>query len=112
MNRINIDHLTEAELVDLNYRIVQRLRLIRQVHAHQAMLEFRIGDRVTFATQDRVPVSGILTRYNKKSDTVVTDDGQRWNVSPNFLRRSESGDEPPRRQEGAHPNALLLLRPK
>jgi hypothetical protein len=32
----------------LNHRIVQRLRLMSQVHAHKAMLEFRIGDRVTF----------------------------------------------------------------
>jgi hypothetical protein len=27
------------------------------------MMEFRIGDRVTFETQDRGPVFGILTRY-------------------------------------------------
>jgi hypothetical protein len=93
MNRINIDHLTEAELIDLNHRIVQRLRLISQVHAHQAMLEFRIGDRVAFESQDGTPVFGILTRYNQKSVTVITDGGQRWNVSPRFLRRAESSRE-------------------
>src|SRR6516164_8924157 len=81
MNRINIDHLTEAELLDLNHRIVQRLRLISQVHAHKAMLEFRIGDRVAFDRGSEAPVFGILTRYNRKSVTVVTDDGHRWNVS-------------------------------
>jgi len=90
MNRINIDHLTEAELIDLNHRIVQRLRLMSQVHAPKAMLEFRIGDRVTFEPEGGTPVLGILTRYNKKSVTVITDDGHRWNVSPRFLRLAES----------------------
>ena len=66
MNRINIDHLTEAELIDLNHRIVQRLRLFSQAHARKAMLEFRIGDRVTFEPDVGTPVFGIVTRYNKK----------------------------------------------
>jgi hypothetical protein len=38
------------------------------------MLEFRIGDRVTFEPKDGTPVFGILTRYNTKSVTVITDD--------------------------------------
>jgi hypothetical protein len=111
MNRISIDHLTEAELIDLNHRIVQRLRLISQVHAHKAMLEFRIGDRVTFEPQGGNPLFGILTRYNKKSVTVVTDDG-RWNVSPSFLRRAELGHETATGQEDAHPSAVIPFRQK
>jgi hypothetical protein len=31
---INIDQLTEAELIDLNHRIVARLRFLRQLEAH------------------------------------------------------------------------------
>ena|SRR6516162_1499932 len=112
MNRISIDHLTEAELIDLNHRIVQRLRLIRQVHAHKAMLEFRIGDRVTFEPQGGNPVFGILTRYNKTSVTVVTHDGHRWNVSPSFLRRAELGHETATGQEVAHPSSLIPFRQK
>jgi hypothetical protein len=46
--KIDIDKLTEAELVDLNNRIVERLRLLQQMRAHAQMLEFRIGDRVSF----------------------------------------------------------------
>ena len=45
---IDIDALSEAELVDLNHRIVERLRFLHQIHAHQTMLKFSIGDRVTF----------------------------------------------------------------
>jgi hypothetical protein len=114
MNRINIDDLTEAELIDLNHRIVQRLRLIRQVHAHQAMLEFRIGDRVTFETQEGTPVFGILTRYNQKSVSVITDDGHRWTVSPRFLRRVESSRETGKtgREETAHSGSIIPFKQK
>ena len=44
MTKINIDELTEAELIDLNHRIVERLRFLSQMHAHERMLEFRIGE--------------------------------------------------------------------
>lgn len=45
--RIDIDGLTEAELLDLNHRVVERLKFLNQMRAHAQMLEFRIGDRVT-----------------------------------------------------------------
>jgi hypothetical protein len=90
MVKIDIDKLTEAELVDLNNRIVERLRFLHQMRAHADMLEFRIGDRVSFQPQGRAPVVGMLTRYNRKTVTIITDDGQHWNVSPQFLRRVES----------------------
>jgi len=36
--KIDIDKLTEAELVDLNNRIVERLRFLDQMRAHARML--------------------------------------------------------------------------
>jgi len=87
--RLDIDNLTEAELIDLNNRIVERLRFLHQMRAHSAMLEFRIGDRVTFQPDGRPPVTGTLTKYNRKSVTVITDQGEKWNVAPAFLRRFE-----------------------
>ena len=77
---IDIDHLTEAELIDLNNRIVERLRFLHQMRSHKQMLEFRIGDRVAFQPAGRPMLTGILTRYNKKTVTIVTDGGERWNV--------------------------------
>jgi hypothetical protein len=68
--KINIDELTEAELIDLNHRIVERLRFLNQMRAHGQMLEFKIGDRVTFQPGSRPPVVGMLTRYNKNTVTV------------------------------------------
>ena len=84
---IDINQLTEAELIDLNHRIVARLRVLRQLEAHVTMLEFRIGERVRFHPEGRAPVTGMITRYNKKTVSILTDDGHRWNVSPQFLER-------------------------
>ena len=52
--KIDIDRLTEAELIDLNHRIVARLRLLNQMRAHSEMLEFKIGDRVTSGLRGEV----------------------------------------------------------
>ncbi|KFG69446.1 hypothetical protein [Microvirga sp. BSC39] len=85
--KIDIDQLTEAELIDLNHRIVERLRFLDQMRAHVEMLDFKIGDWVTFQPTSQGPFEGMLTRYNKKTVTVITDIGQRWNVSPTLLSR-------------------------
>lgn len=85
--KIDIDNLTESELIDLNNRIVERLRFLSQMRAHAEMLEFKIGDRVAFQPAGRGELTGMLTRYNRKTVTVITDDGQRWNVSPAFIRK-------------------------
>lgn len=82
MTRINIDQLTEAELVDLNHRIVERLRFLQHMRAHGAMMKFSIGQRVVFDAPGQPQVTGVLVKYNKKTVTVVTDEGVRWNVSP------------------------------
>jgi hypothetical protein len=85
--KIDIDQLTEEELIDLNHKIVERLRFLSQMRAHSQMLDFKIGDRVAFQPQGRPPVVGMLTRYNRKTVTVITDSGQHWNVASGFLRK-------------------------
>jgi hypothetical protein len=90
--KIDIDKLTEEELIDLNNRIVARLRFLNQMRAHSQMLDFRIGDRVTFQPEGRSPLFGIINRYNKKTVTVITDSGQHWNVAPGLLRKTASSD--------------------
>jgi len=35
---IDIDKLTEEELIDLNHRIVERLRFLSQIRGHSKML--------------------------------------------------------------------------
>jgi hypothetical protein len=54
------------------------------------MLEFKIGDRVSFHPEGRPAVVGMLTRYNRRTVTVITDSGQRWNVAPALVRRVDT----------------------
>jgi len=95
MAKINIDELSEAELIDLNHRIVERLRFLSQMRAHSEMLDFKIGERVTFHPEGYPQLFGILTRYNRNSMTVITDAGQQWNVAPRLLRRVDAREGNP-----------------
>jgi hypothetical protein len=104
---INIDTLSEAELADLNHRIVERLRFLRQARAHVAMLQFRIGQRVSFQPEGRSPVFGVVTRYNRKSVSVQATDGLRWTVSPTLL----TSEEPEPADEGATAAPKILQLP-
>src|SRR5437016_2819983 len=96
MHNININSLSEEELVELNHKVVARLRFLREMRSHVQMLDFRIGERVRFQPSGRPEVIGTLTRYNKKTVTVITDSGQHWNVAPSLLYkvRSNSDERP------------------
>lgn len=83
--KIDIDKLTEAELIDLNNRGVARLKFLQQMRAHARMLDFSIGQRVAFQPEGHPPLKGVIAKYNRKTVTVITDNGQQWNVSPVFL---------------------------
>ena len=81
---IDIDQLTEDELVELNHRIIERLKFIDTMQAHQSMMAFNIGNRVSFDSKHGRQI-GILTKFNQKTVTVVTDNGHRWRISPHLL---------------------------
>lgn len=49
------------------------------------MVKFTKGDRVGFQTKDGDTLEGVVLRLNKKTVSVLTDSGQRWNVSPGLL---------------------------
>jgi len=87
---IDIDKLTEAELIDLNRRVVARLKFLNQMKAHAAMLDFSLGEQVSFQPEGRPLITGFISKYNRKTVSVITSDGQQWNVSPILLRRAEA----------------------
>jgi hypothetical protein len=98
---MDIDQLTEAELIALHHRIVERLRFLEQMRAHGTMLAFNIGERVTFTPKGQPPLTGMVVKYNQKTMTVITDDGQRWNVSPSLLSKAKP-------QEGARVKSNVI----
>jgi hypothetical protein len=84
---IDIDHLTEQELLELNHQIVQRLKFLENARAHLAMMEFRPGERVHFNPEGRTAVTGTITKLNQKTVAVLTEDGKRWKVAPSLLHK-------------------------
>ena len=100
MNKFDIDSLTEEDLIELNHKIVARLRFLSQMRSHSKMLDFRIGERVKFRPDGRAEVTGTLTQYNRKTVTVITDSGEHWRVAPGLLSKVESAAAgTPRREE-------------
>lgn len=88
----DVENLKEDELLDLHHRVVDRLNFLELVRNRDLMLEFNIGDRVVFTPTGRSQVYGIITKYNKKTVSVITDSGQKWNVGPNLLERASQSE--------------------
>jgi hypothetical protein len=82
---IDIDHLSAEELVVLNHRIVERLKMLESLEAHKSMMQFHPGARVSFDSPQNERLTGTIMKFNRKTVTVVTDNGQRWNISPHLL---------------------------
>ena len=76
--QIDIDQLTEEELVELNHRVVARLHFINQMRSHQQMMDFRVGEKVAFQPPGRPLLKGTLTRFNQKTVTIIMENGQQW----------------------------------
>ncbi|MBU2714343.1 hypothetical protein [Zooshikella harenae] len=84
---IDIDRLTVEELIELNHKVVERLKFLQSMHAHKDMMKFNIGEKVSFDPPGQAKQIGTLMKYNKKTVTVITDSGQKWNVSPHLLNK-------------------------
>lgn len=84
---IDIDDLTYEELIELNQKIIAKLKFLDTMHAHKEMMRFNPGDQVCFDPQGRGKLFGTLVKYNKKTVTVMTESGEKWNVSPHLLSK-------------------------
>jgi hypothetical protein len=82
---IDISRFSEAELIDLNRRIVERLRLIRSARQLTALARFSVGMAVEFTPEDGRVIRGTISRLNRQTATVLSPEGQ-WRVSPSLLR--------------------------
>lgn len=84
---IDIDELSEDELIELNHRVVERLKFLESFHTHNEMMEFTPGEKVSFESPGKGRQIGTLVKFNKKTVTVITESGQKWNISPHFLNK-------------------------
>ena len=87
---INIDSLSVDELVDLNKRVVSRIKELNLQKQAQAALKFRMGDIVSFVkTDDNVKIVGLVLSTKKTKITILTENGKQWTVSPALLSPEE-----------------------
>jgi hypothetical protein len=84
---IDITKLSEAQLSELNQKIVARLKFLQETRMQQQMQNFEVGDRVSFHAPGHDPKTGIVAKCNRKTITVITEDRHQWNVAPVFLSR-------------------------
>ncbi len=96
-----VQRMSEDELLFLNRLIVQRLKFLGQARSMVMMARFSVGDRVGFQTRSGQRKLGLVVRLNKKTASVVTDDGQQWNVHPGLLTSAGAGDIEPRQERSS-----------
>ena len=82
---IELDELSYDELLDLNDRIIARLKFLDATDALNAMMKFNLGAKVCFDSTKHGMQVGTLIKFNQKTVTVLTDEGRQWKVSPQML---------------------------
>ena len=85
---IDLTRYTEAELLELNRRVIERIKVLRQGRCRESMAEFNVGDRASFRRDCGHEVIGTIVRLNQKSVTIVSTDGVHWRVAPIFLKKA------------------------
>ena len=83
---VDIDQMTIDELVALNHRIVERIKFLEHAQAHLDIMAFNLGARVSFDSQYGRQL-GTLVKFNRKTVTVLGDDGRQWRISPQLLSK-------------------------
>jgi len=106
MVEVDLEKLSEAELVELNHAIVARLQFLSRMRTQSQMLKFRVGEQVCFQPEGHPVLRGTVVRCNTKTLTVVTPQGQRWKVSPRFLSKVIEGGA-----DSADASNVIELRP-
>ena len=78
--------LNEDQLLSLNLKIIERIKLIRRARSNVSMAKFNLGDAVYF-NRDGDKIRGRIIRLNQKTISIITSDNHPWNVSPSFLTK-------------------------
>jgi hypothetical protein len=86
---IDIDPLTEVELLELHHRIVAKLRTLEADKVQRQLQQFTFGDRVAFSNKNGQTVEGTVVRCLKTTVALIDDDDEHWKVSPTLLRKIE-----------------------
>lgn len=81
----DLNKLTRKELLELNHRVVERLKELDAKKTSGLMNDFSVGDKVSFEPPGEDGVIGVVIRKNKKTISVLDESGRKWNVHPSYL---------------------------
>ncbi len=83
---MRIEDMSIDQLLELNQYICQRIDELQDQENLQALVQLRVGLKVTFDSRTG-PAVGIVTKINRKSVIVLAEDGtKQYKVSPGLLR--------------------------
>lgn len=75
------------------------------MRTYRKLSQFQIDDEVRFTGPDGKRISGHVVRVNKKTVSLVTPEGDHWNVASAFLRKARSD-----REEAQQPQNVIAFR--
>ena len=82
--KINITHLSESELIQLNEQVVKRIKALRRTSSSHMSSTLSVGDIVTWSGRAGSSVSGNVIKVNRVKAKVNVR-GRTWTVPMNML---------------------------
>jgi hypothetical protein len=87
---MNIQHLAIQELIDLNNKVVLRIKHLRRAQSHETAHTLRVGNKVSFTNNhDGRTAIGTVMKVNRTRAKIKTQSStgsiSLWNVPMNML---------------------------
>ncbi|WP_129830192.1 hypothetical protein [Vibrio parahaemolyticus] len=83
---MDIDTLTRTELIELNNRIVACLESMDELEVQAKRQQFTLGSPAEFVDDKGTARVCVVVKFNKKTISVSTANGERWNIPADRLR--------------------------
>lgn len=81
-----IDSLSDDEIYELYRQLAEKVRQIREYAERISLNSFQPLERVYFH-KNRRHIEGVVIQINRRTASILTDDGERWTVSPQYLTK-------------------------
>ena len=90
---MDLSRLSEAELVELNRRVVERLEVVRAARDGNEWTRFTVGMVVDFTDDEGQQRRGAIARLDREAATILSQAGS-WRVPPSRIHMPLSANAP------------------
>jgi len=87
---VNIETLIVEEFIELDGKIVSRIKELRAQGQVKAASQFRIGDVVSFTNKDKLKIIGFIVSTRGIKINIMTEDNEHWTVPASVLTLEQS----------------------